>query len=214
MPAKIWQKKEWTNRRQTFLQDKKCEWCGVTENLVIHHSNYLNPNGSSISDEQYLDWDSSDVIVLCRKCHTNHHKGYVLCKKCSEHWHNPKYESCWNCFIQTPQGQATADRIVEEQYEDAIVKETNPICGKVFEIERWRLERHGELSSFCYIICGDAYTCEMFQRWDKGELPEDETYNPQYFKDIREFEEKIDQLMEQGLDYEEAVEKLLKEQTE
>ena len=214
MPTKPWQKTEWREKRQSFLKDKKCEWCGATNRLVIHHKNYLNPDGSSISNEQYLDWDKAEVIVLCRKCHTNYHKGYVLCNKCGEHWHKPTYEACWTCFIQTPKGQVTVERIAEEQYEDSIVEETNSICGKVFKIERWRSERHGALSSFCYIICGDAYNCEMFQRWIKGELPEDETYNPQYFKNIREFEEKIVKLEEQGLEYEEAVEKLLKEKEE
>ena len=65
------------------------------------------------------------------------------------------------------------------------MKETNPICGKVFEMERWRFDRHGELSSFCHIICGEASVCEVFQKWTKGELPDSETYNPQYFEDIR-----------------------------
>jgi hypothetical protein len=211
MPSKPWQTKAWRDKRKGYLEDKKCEWCGTTERLVIHHPTYINPDGSSISPEQYMDWENTKVQVLCRKCHTNYHKGRIRCKVCKDHWHDPKYDSCWTCFIATPKGQATTDRIMEDKYEDRIIKETNPICGKTFEIENWRLERHGGLPAFCYIICGDACSCNIFQKWKSGDLPEEETADPEYFRKEREFNDRLDQLTEAGMDIEEAVELLRKE---
>ena len=211
MPSKPWQTKAWREKRKLFLEGKSCEWCGASERLVIHHLTYLNPDGSSISSEQYLDWENNEVVVLCRKCHTNYHKGKVKCKVCGEHWHDPKYKFCWNCYIETPQGQATVDRIVEEQYENQIIEEKNPICGKSFEIARWRLEIHGDIPSICIIHCGEAHSCELFQRWEKGELPDEETADPEHFKRQREFEDRLYALVEQGMDEEEAAELLFKE---
>lgn len=46
----------------------KCELCGSTENLQIHHKTYIH-HGKEIF---YLN----DLIVLCGRCHKNEHKRF------------------------------------------------------------------------------------------------------------------------------------------
>ena len=43
MTSKPWQLSEWKRKRQELLKDKRCEYCGSTENLVIHHKEQLVP---------------------------------------------------------------------------------------------------------------------------------------------------------------------------
>jgi len=102
---------------------------------------------------------------------------------------------------------------LEEQYEDEVIEMINPLCGKIIKDSRWRFEYHSDEHGLCIVHCGESNTCEIYKKWRNGELKEEDTHDPQYFKEQREFEEKLDKLTEQGMDYEEAVEKLFKEQT-
>lgn len=36
---KVWHSKEWENKRDKFIKDKVCEWCGSSKILAIHHAN-------------------------------------------------------------------------------------------------------------------------------------------------------------------------------
>jgi hypothetical protein len=68
--------REWTaKRRADFFKNKKCAHCQSTEKLELHH---VDPS-QKIS---HAIWSWSEVrrkqeiekcIVLCRKCHTEHH---------------------------------------------------------------------------------------------------------------------------------------------
>ncbi len=59
--------KEWLQIRRGLLfgrLGRKCELCGSTENIHVHHSNYDN-----LGQEQI-----NDVVVLCEECHAKFHQ--------------------------------------------------------------------------------------------------------------------------------------------
>lgn len=64
------QSKEWKEKRKEVFKERGevCERCGKTDNLQIHHKEYLNNRKAWEYDTFYLE-------VLCRSCHSEHH-GY------------------------------------------------------------------------------------------------------------------------------------------
>ena len=54
----------WRNlQRQKRKQNPSCQRCGATSKLDIHHVNYHN----------IFDVQLSDLLTLCRRCHTQEH---------------------------------------------------------------------------------------------------------------------------------------------
>ena len=49
---------------QTYRRAKKdkCEWCGATKNLVVHHL-----------DENRYNNTLTNLITICKSCHQKHH---------------------------------------------------------------------------------------------------------------------------------------------
>ncbi|TES95884.1 MAG: hypothetical protein E3J90_08955 [Promethearchaeota archaeon] len=43
--------------------------------------------------------DMTEVLVVCKRCHYAHKKGYVICEKCKKNYKNPKFETCKQCSI-------------------------------------------------------------------------------------------------------------------
>lgn len=76
-----------------------------------------------------------------------------------------KHQMCWDCFVNTPNGQKVFKKQKEEEYENQIVEYENPLCGKIHEVVRWRLEFEG-IISFCSNDC-DPYNCDKFKKWYK-----------------------------------------------
>lgn len=68
--------REWiAKRRAAFFADKKCERCGSTERMELHH---IDP--SQKVDHKIWSWAESrrlseiaKCIILCRNCHEKHH---------------------------------------------------------------------------------------------------------------------------------------------
>jgi len=66
--SKPWHTSDWKKKRKELIKNKKCEWCGSKENLVIHHLKQnirLLMNNVSLLKEQ-----SScvrDVTLLCTR---------------------------------------------------------------------------------------------------------------------------------------------------
>ena len=55
---------KWKYKRKGKLRfQRRCEFCGTTKNLQIHHKNYNN-----IFQER-----NSDLKVLCKRCHKEVH---------------------------------------------------------------------------------------------------------------------------------------------
>lgn len=56
---------EWLATRAWALEraERRCQLCGTSDRLEVHHSNYRN-----LGRER-----PSDVIVICRGCHAKHH---------------------------------------------------------------------------------------------------------------------------------------------
>ena len=59
-----------------------------------------------LTDERFAVWrieyertymDFENVVILCRRCHFALHKGKVLCSRCKIHYHNPRYQMCFEC---------------------------------------------------------------------------------------------------------------------
>ena len=57
----------WIEKRKIILEERgtKCEKCGSTYCINVHHLNYLNVGNES----------KEDVIVLCKSCHEKEHNG-------------------------------------------------------------------------------------------------------------------------------------------
>lgn len=62
------QSKGWKEKREEVFEErgKICERCGNTDNLQIHHKEYINNRKAWEYDNFYLE-------VLCRSCHSKHH---------------------------------------------------------------------------------------------------------------------------------------------
>jgi len=91
---KIWNSKEWKEKKAKFLVGKVCEWCGSTEKLTAHHP-YLESYKSDI----YIELDLSGCIAVCNKCHFAIHHGLVLCSVCKEHYHGVGADMCKACWL-------------------------------------------------------------------------------------------------------------------
>lgn len=92
MRSKYWQLTEWRKRRKDFIKDKKCEWCGSTEKLCIHHPQARG----SLSDEVYTSFEG--CITLCKRCHFAFHKGLHLCPVCKKNYAKRGYSQCFGCL--------------------------------------------------------------------------------------------------------------------
>lgn len=101
--ARTWDTKEWKEKAKKFVEGKKCEWCGTTENLVPAH----RKKRGGYTREEYLDLEKN-CGVKCSKCNFAESKGLRLCPKCGEHYYKPRRNRepmCWECFIKTPHGK-------------------------------------------------------------------------------------------------------------
>jgi hypothetical protein len=97
---KTWSGKAWKEARIGFIESHggKCEWCGSSEHLTVHH-----PMRNSYGPDVYLDFALSECVLLCRSCHAALHNGRVLCTR--EHpdglnhykWHDA--DMCGYCYL-------------------------------------------------------------------------------------------------------------------
>jgi CRISPR/Cas system CMR-associated protein Cmr5 small subunit len=108
---------KWQQKRDHILlkYGKKCSRCPSTNNLEVHHKTY------SVSK---LPWEYPDenFIVLCEKCHRNHHGiEYTLnrCKGCGREI-SVKFDYCLSCH----------NNLIEEKE-----KEKNDLDKKINHLE-------------------------------------------------------------------------------
>ncbi len=108
---------KWQQKRDNILLQygKKCSRCPSTNNLEVHHKTYSGGK---------LPWEYPDenFIVLCEKCHKNHHGiEYTLnkCKKCNREI-SVKFDYCLPCHNKL---------IVEKE------KEKNDLDKKIHHLE-------------------------------------------------------------------------------
>jgi len=98
--TKTWSGKEWKEKRLAFIESRggKCEWCGSTERLTVHH-----PMRNSYGNTAYMDFFLSGCTLLCSRCHSALHAGRVICEREHEdgevhyRWHDA--EMCSYCFL-------------------------------------------------------------------------------------------------------------------
>jgi 5-methylcytosine-specific restriction endonuclease McrA len=55
-------------KRSLFSISNKCEYCGSTEKLTVHH---IKPRSSNPE----LSFEPSNLVILCEKCHNHIHNG-------------------------------------------------------------------------------------------------------------------------------------------
>jgi len=69
----------WQRRRLEIMQrdDFKCTKCGTTNDLNVHHIRY-------IAGRKPWEYDDSDLITLCGKCHKKWHEDTKECCELSE----------------------------------------------------------------------------------------------------------------------------------
>ena len=96
-----WHTKEWKQKAENFVKDKKCVWCGATEHLVPHH-----PRRRKYTKEEYLNLEKY-CVVLCKTCNFMEGKGYKLCPICRKRYYKKKKwyhkSMCYTCYLKSKQ---------------------------------------------------------------------------------------------------------------
>jgi len=94
---KTWHTKEWKEKRDAFLEGKSCSWeCKNPINsnnpLVIDHLIYLNPDGSAMTEADYMDFEknAANNPPLCKRCAFARKKKLVLCQVCRVRYHRKR----------------------------------------------------------------------------------------------------------------------------
>ncbi len=101
---KLYQTSAWKKARKAFIEGKSCGWNPEHEGpLVVDHLTYMNPDGSSMTDAQLLDFEKSHsegrLLVLCRKCAYARRYNKVLCEVCGENYHGKRRKMCFGCHM-------------------------------------------------------------------------------------------------------------------
>lgn len=101
--TKLYQTKRWKDARKAFIEGNTCDWNQSHEgSLVLDHLTYLNQDGSSMTDEQLLNFErlhlEGGLLVLCRRCAFARRNNKVLCEVCGDNYHGKRFEMCFNCL--------------------------------------------------------------------------------------------------------------------
>lgn len=101
--SKLYQTARWKNARKHFIKGRTCEWNSSHEGpLTLDHLTYVNSDGSSMTDEQLLDFEKlgseGKLSVLCRRCAFARRNNKVLCEVCGENYHGKRFKMCFNCL--------------------------------------------------------------------------------------------------------------------
>ncbi len=156
---KPWQTKEWIQKRKEYLKGKYCEQCDSRDNLVIHHPQKKN----SLTTEEYTSFKGT--IILCNRCHLNHHKGYELCPECKKKYKKRRYETCWNC-----KPKLERDEILDPD-DSRIRQYIHPWCDQQMgiEVQYWDMESQPRLACIEHCSKTEPNSCEIAKKnWDDG----------------------------------------------
>ena len=101
--TKLYQTKRWKDARKAFIEGKSCNWNPNHEGpLVLDHLSYINPDGSSMTDDQLLEFDklyeNGTLLVLCRRCASARRHNKILCDVCGQNYHGKKFNMCFDCL--------------------------------------------------------------------------------------------------------------------
>ena len=94
---KTWTGKVWKAKRLEFikLHKGKCDWCGSTVTLTVHH-----PMRDAYGEDAYMDFYLSGCVLLCSSCHKATHVGKVLCTNVHEDGENHyKWHDALECGV-------------------------------------------------------------------------------------------------------------------
>ena len=114
--SKIYASKSWKEKKAAFVNGKKCEWCGSTENLLPHHPYQDTPNG--VYEDLYL----SGCIVVCGTCHFMYERRHKQhCPVCKTGWMPLKgVETCRACDLKLHPEKAHANEKAAFLFEHAV----------------------------------------------------------------------------------------------
>lgn len=84
-------------RRAKYLGGKLCAECGANDQLELHHINPTDKVTHKIWswNKDRLENELSKCIFMCRKCHTEWHRQYVLSKRI--HGNSSTYKNGCRC---------------------------------------------------------------------------------------------------------------------
>ena len=134
--SKLHQTSKWKKTRKVFIEGKTCEWNESHEGpLVLDHLAYINRNGSSMTDDQLLDFpklhSEGGLLVLCRKCAYARRNNKVLCNVCGENYHGKRFDMCFNCLgEQNPENFKICEEC-GENYHDKKYPRCAPCTNKI-----------------------------------------------------------------------------------
>ena len=93
---KPWTRKVWIEKRNEVLnENSECLQCHTKEQLQIHHK---DRKYCAEKYDEYASLADINYMILCKKCHFNLHKGYLLCLVCKIHYKKLEYDTCFHCL--------------------------------------------------------------------------------------------------------------------
>lgn len=102
--SSLYQSAKWKKLRAAFIVGKSCGWDQLHSSpLTLDHLSYLNSDGSSMTDDQLMDFNKlyaeKRLMVLCRKCAFARRHNKILCERCGKNYHGKKRGICFECIV-------------------------------------------------------------------------------------------------------------------
>lgn len=105
---RLWETREWKQRREEFLKGKTCQWCGTDEKLVMHnqqpppsYSSLLRKISSDFLEEKVREGEFTTQKVVrrsCPECYSTSIRQRIAkqppykCQKCRAEFESPMTE--------------------------------------------------------------------------------------------------------------------------
>jgi len=123
-------------------------------------------------DVQQLVFDYEEmknVLIICKRCHHANNKGLIICKKCKKNYHNPNYETCYQCHIKEEEANDHIARKIRSIFnvsqqelwirsmESECVICDNWVGDSIEQLDVYLTGSNGKNGSYIGVICAQCY---------------------------------------------------------
>ena len=92
---------------QKFINDIELQ-----KKIVKKYENYRKP-----LLDKYNEFNSEDIIILCKKCHFAFHHEMDLCPKCKKRYKKMSYSTCYDCLPDERRRKIEKDKAIMAEIE-------------------------------------------------------------------------------------------------